>query len=91
MTTVSPAKDEVERHVETLARMKFKTMPKAQWDAISAAQDALEAAAMPPVDRLRVALEEAKLQLEYLDEVFAKTGTTAAVIARIDAALGETK
>jgi hypothetical protein len=39
------------------------------------------------VVRLREALTEAKLQLEYLDEKFQRTGTTASILARINAAL----
>ena len=43
-------------------------------------------------DRVKVleeALREARLQLEYLDGKFAPTGTTAAVLTKIRAALGE--
>lgn len=36
---------------------------------------------------LREALQQAKLQLEYLDEKFERTGTTAGVLAQIDYAL----
>jgi hypothetical protein len=39
------------------------------------------------VERLVAALEEARLQLEYLDGKFKRTGTTAAVIAHIGEAL----
>lgn len=37
--------------------------------------------------RLREALEEAKLQLEYLNQKFPETGTTNAVLTRIETAL----
>lgn len=41
----------------------------------------------PAPDALREAAEEAVLQLEYLDGKFAPTGTTAAVLAKLRAAL----
>ena len=40
---------------------------------------------------LRAALNEARLQIEYLDAKFQATGTSAAVLVRIDAALSTSK
>jgi hypothetical protein len=41
------------------------------------------------IERLRAALEEARLQIEYLHDKFRETGSGNAALARIDAARKE--